>query len=655
MVLTKNTMKKISILCALAITTSIAFSQTLFTYGNAETSKAEFLRAYNKNKPNTTDKAKALREYLDLYSNFKLKVRAAQDLRIDTLPQINYDVQNFRDQVVENYMNDDKGLQLLIDEATARATKDILLNYFFVPVGADANPTDSLKAYTAINELYKTLKNGKTNYKEIATENNTKFAPTKFADAGFVTVFSLPYDLENVLYNTKTGTFSNPFRNNKGWFIFKPVEERKAIGKWKVAQLLFAFPPDASTATKQTIKLKADSVRNLLDKGMSFAEAATKFSDDRVTSANGGILQEFGAGAFNAIFENNVIALKNDNDLTAPFETSFGYHIVKRISAKPIPTDKTDASFQYEIKQNVSQDARVTNVKDNFIKSITAKTGFKREVNIKDATFFKVADSTIKNNASGNNKEIVAFALKPIVRFADGSIIKGNEWISFVKNSTQNGDIVPVVNNTLLDNFFKQTVSIYYKKNVEKYNAEFKYQMQEFKEGNMLFEIMERNVWSKAGVDSMKLVKYYDTHKQNYKWTASADVIIFNSSDEKKINVAYEEFKKGTSWKTIIEKSEGQIQADSGRYELAQIPGFVENTKPIANTIAPIVVNKTDASASFVKFVKLYDAGTQRTYNEARGLVINDYQIVLEQEWLESLKKKYPIKINEAVFKEMLK
>jgi peptidyl-prolyl cis-trans isomerase SurA len=647
-------MKKISFLCGLALASSAVFSQTLFTYGNAETSKADFLRAYNKNKPSTTDKAKSMREYLDLYSNFKLKVRAAQDLRIDTLPQINYDVQNFRDQVVENYMNDEKGLQMLIDEASIRATKDIQLQYFFVPVAADAKAEDTSKAYIAINELYKTLKNGGVNYKDIVTENTNKYAPTKFADAGFITVFTLPYDLENVLYSTKMGAFSAPFRSSKGWFIFKIVDERKAIGKWKVAQLLFAFPPAASDATKQAFKTKADSVRNLLN-GMPFVDAAAKFSDDRVTSANGGVLQEFGAGAFNTVFENNVIALKKDNDLSQPFETSFGYHIVKRISATPIPSDLKDATFQYEMKQNVSQDTRISNVKDNFIKSISIKTGFKREVAVKDEVFFKVADSTLKSGSNLKSKEIVAFSLKPIARFADGTIVKGSEWISFIQSSSQNGDILPQVNATLVNTFFKQTVSTYYKKNLEKYNAEFKYQMLEFKEGNMLFEIMERNVWSKAGIDSMKLINYYNTHKLNYKWAASADVIIFNGADEKKVTLAYEEFKKGTSWKTIVDKSEGQIQADSGRYELAQIPSYIENTKPTANNLSAIVVNKIDASASFVKYVNLYEAGIQRNYNEARGLVINDYQMVLEQEWLAALKKKYPIKVNENVFKEMIK
>jgi peptidyl-prolyl cis-trans isomerase SurA len=648
-------LKKFFILCTLALSANTIIAQTLFTYGKNETSKAEFLRAYNKNKPSTTDKQKSIKEYLDLYTNFKLKVKAAEELRLDTLPQIKYDVQNFRDQVVENYMNDDKGLQVLIDEASNRASKDIRVVYFYIPVPTDAKPADTLKAFTAVNELFKTLQTGNSNYKEITADYTTKYSLTKFADAGFVTVFTLPYELENAVYNTKINTASKPIRSTKGWFIFKPIEERAAIGKWKVAQLLFAFPPNSTDATKLSFKQKADSVYKLLKAGLSFAEAAASYSDDRMSNQSGGILQEFGSGAYNTTFETNVIQLKNDNDISQPFETSFGYHIVKRISTKQIPADKTDATFLFEIKQNVTQDARVNVVKEKFITSITQKTGLKRFSNIKDEAFFAVSDSTLHAIEADKKKTNIDFAKKQIMKFEDGSIVKGNEWISYVRTSTQNGDIAPPSNKKMLDNFSKLLVGEYYKKNLEKYNTDFKYQMLEFKEGNMLFEIMERNVWSKAGTDSASLKKYYDTHLQNYKWGASADVVIFNSTDEAPIKKVQTEIANGADWNKALEKGDNKVQADSGRYEIVQLPTFTNNATLKNGITTSVVVNKTDANATFIKVIKLYDAGLQRTFAEARGLVINDYQAVLEQQWLDTLKKKYPVKINNAVLNEVIK
>jgi peptidyl-prolyl cis-trans isomerase SurA len=644
-------MKKVFIVCAAALFTNTMFAQTLFTYGKNETTKADFLRAYNKNKPSTTDKGKAMREYLDLYTNFKLKVKAAQELRLDTISQIKYDVQNFREQVLENYLSDEKGMQLLIDEAMTRANKDVHILYFSVPVSNDAKPADTLKAYNAAKELCTNVKKGDS-YNEIVTDISTKFSPAKYADVGFITAFSIPYEFENIIYNTKVEGVSEPYRTAKGWNVFKVVEDRPAIGKWKVAQILLAYPPNADNTTKLIIKAKADSVHNLLKNGLGFAEAAKLYSDDRMTYLSGGEIQEFGTGKFNSIFEENVIALKNDNNFGKPFETTFGYHIVKRLTHTSVPTDKKDGTYQFETKQKVTQDSRINSEREKFAKEIMLKTGFKKLPSVNEKLLFSNADSLLVN-PSAERVNIFPISKKGIASFKDGTQIKGADWLNYMIENKPNGELPKQPNNIMWDRFAKQMVINYYKKHLEEYNADFKYQMQEFKEGNMLFEIMERNVWSKAGTDSGSLKKYYEAHKENYKWTASADVLIFNCATEKLATEALAASKASKTWAAIAETSNNQIQADSGRYEVAQIPGNNQGVKISTNTYSEITKN-VDGSASFVKYVKLYDANMQRSFAEARGLVINDYQNVLEQQWVGELKKKYPVKVNEVVFKEML-
>ena len=103
-------MKRLFLFTLLAWITTGVFSQTLFTYGTNAVDKSEFLRAYNKNKTAVTDKAMAMREYLDLYIQFKLKVKAAKEMRIDTLTTLANDLQNFRTQIEESYLNDESQL-----------------------------------------------------------------------------------------------------------------------------------------------------------------------------------------------------------------------------------------------------------------------------------------------------------------------------------------------------------------------------------------------------------------------------------------------------------------------------------------------------------------------------------------------------------------
>jgi peptidyl-prolyl cis-trans isomerase SurA len=178
--------------------------------------------------------------------------------------------------------------------------------------------------------------------------------------------------------------------------------------------------------------------------------------------------------------------------------------------------------------------------------------------------------------------------------------------------------------------------------------------MVEFKEGNMLFEIMERKVWSKASNDNVGLQKYYEANKVKYKWAASALVLLFNCTSEAIAKKVILDLNAGKSWKNITEEANNTIQADSARYELTQIPVKEGATLIIGNTTEPII-NALDGTASFVKILKLYNANEQRSFDEAKGLIINDYQTIVEEQWLSELKKKYPVKVNENVFKSLWK
>ena len=194
----------------------------------------------------------------------------------------------------------------------------------------------------------------------------------------------------------------------------------------------------------------------------------------------------------------------------------------------------------------------------------------------------------------------------------------------------------------------------YYKKHLEDYNPDFRYQMEEFKDGNVLFEIMERNVWGKAANDLQGLQKYYTENKTKYLWAASADIIVFNCANKTIAEEAKAALKNGKDWKKIAEDANNNIQIDSGRFELSQIPVIVDS-KTAEGYVSQIVVNPADGNTSFIKLIHHYAANLQRSFDEARGLVINDYQNILEEKWINDLKNKFPVKINEAVFESLLK
>ncbi len=638
-------MKKSVLLFSILFFAQYLHAQIVLTYGNNAVNKEEFLKAYNKNKTPVADKEQSVRDYVTLYANFKMKVKEAQLMKLDTLEQLKTDLDNFRHQIEENYMSDERTFKALMDEAFQRSQSDLHVIRYTIPVDDNMDPEDTARRYEDIKGLYEQLKANKPG-EEIVMSTDVKLI-----DMGYVTVFSLPYTFENIIYALKPGQFSAPYRGKKGWHIFQLIDKRKSAGKWKVAQILFTSPDNADEATKSKAAHLADSVYALLQSGSDFASMARIYSDDKLTYLNGGEMPEFGTGKYDYSFEKEVNRLANDGDISAPFHTPFGIHIVKRLSHAAVPDSMTDDALQFELRQKIMQDDRVKAAKDKFATDILSKIGFKVNTTVKPEDLYRYVDTVMIDPETTTAFTQSTISNKVLISFAKGSV-KGTDWLNFAKDFKLNGEIYKGETNEQIWEKYKTVAAVdYYRKHLEEYNPEFRYQVQEFREGNMLFEIMERKVWSKASTDTAGLKKYYEANATNYKWAASADVLIMNAISEAAAQQALDSLKAGQNWHDLVDVKQGELQGDSGRFEIAQING-----KEDAETGSySAVVRNADGTATFIKYFKHYPTGEQRSFEDARGMVINDYQTVLEKKWLAELKKKYPVWVNEAVVKSIVK
>jgi peptidyl-prolyl cis-trans isomerase SurA len=392
-----------------------------------------------------------------------------------------------------------------------------------------------------------------------------------------------------------------------------------------------------------------------LQKGEDFSKMARWFSDDKASYSNNGELAEFGSGKFESSFENEVFKLTRDKEISKPFLTAYGYHIVRRLSQSPVSSDKNDMAYQFELKQKIQQDGRINIAKDQFVKEILKQVGYKKSGAVTDAELYRYADAVIASPSSETgNATVYPITGKTICTYAKTKLT-GKDWLDFVRNYKGSVEMYQGESNTaLFEKFITTSVMDYYKKHLEDYNADFRYQMDEFKDGNVLFEIMERNVWGKASADVNGLQKYYTENKSKYLWNASANIIVFNCSGKAIAEEARTAILNGKDWKKIAEESNNNIQADSGRFELAQLP-VVLDSKAAEGYVSEIVVSPVDGNTSFIKLIHHYGANLQRSFDEAKGMVINDYQNILEEKWIAELKNKYPVKINDAVFQSLLK
>jgi len=639
-------MKNVVLIAFLLSCSQTFFGQTLAWYGNNQISRDEFLSAYRKNNANAKATEQSYREYLELYIRYRLKVRAAYDKKLDTLPGQISELQNFRSQIADQYSNDETSLNRMVDEAFVRSRKDIRLSYIFVPAAKSAAPGDTLRARQKINEAYDKLKKTK-DFGEVALAySEDPFVKNNRGDLGFITVFDLPYAIETMAYQIGVGRVSPVFRTGAGYFIIKKTAERPAAGRMRAAQILLIFPYQTNDSAKADTRQRADSLYQAIRSGSDFGDLARKFSGDNLSYQLGGVLPEFGIGKYDPAFEKQAYELQKDGDVSEPFASSFGYHIVKRIARIPVSLTR-DKKTMDALRERVKSDKRIEVSRREMLQSVLKETGFKQLVPA-GSHLFIVTDSLLqykKPPAYPDLNEHSALFYFPDKKFTV------SDWVSYRRTL---GSVPSMINGKtnqdLLDQY-KQTVAFdYYKAHLERYNKDFANQLQEFRDGNLLFEIMQRQVWDRASSDSAGLKNFFEAHARNYEWKASVDAILFNAGNQGSAEKIKRDLQAGAgNWRSLVDSLGSQVQADSGRFEMKQLPG---NGMGVEKGFTPITVN-ADKSVQFAYVIRKHADPSPRSFGDARGIVINDYQSELENSWIAELKKKYPVRVEEAVFRTL--
>ncbi len=641
-------MKNIVLIFLLSLCSYSFYGQTLVTYGNKSISRSEFLIAFRKNNTKTKATEKAYRDYLNLYIRYRLKVQAAEDLKLDTLSGQLTELKNFKSQIVDQYMNDELSLNQMAKEAFVRSQYDLRISYIFVAAPKNASPEDTLKAWNKIQEAYSALKKNKDFGETAVLYSGDPYVKENHGDLDYITVFDLPYAMETVAYNTPLGKFSPVFRTNGGYIILKKTGQRPAAGLIRIAQILIIFPFDANEAERINTRIRADSIYEALKHGADFGKLARKYSGDNLSYQLDGVLPEFGIGKYVQGFEDAAFNLKKDGDISQVYESPFGFHIIKRIARDPVSHVANQKTLD-KLKEKVKSDARVSLSRQQMTQTILKQTQYKQLLQ-PDQRLWDFTDSLLQNKTPASHAGITEQTL--LFQIGDKKYTVG-EWISYRRSVRLTPNLINGKTDSDIMDMYRQMVAFeYYRDHLEKYNPAFAAQVNEFRDGNLLFEIMQREIWNKAAADSAGLRKYYDANEKNYWWKPGAEAILFNAPNANAAAKLQSELSKNTgSWRKTVDDYAGQIHADSGRFELKQIPGNL----PVAAGRFTSLITNPDKTVQFAYIIRQYNSPAPRTYDEARGLVINDYQTEMENKWILELEKKYPVKVNEVVFKTLPK
>ena len=626
----------------LCYTTFFGQESTILKIDNQTVDKTEFEQIYWKNKKEKIATKQDLDEYIKLFINFKLKVIAAEELGLDTTKKFIDELSGYRIQLEKPYLIDTSVNEDLINEAYYRTINEVNASHIMTKLGPNPSSEDTLKAYNKILDIRNKIISSNISFEEAAEElSEDPYARSSKGNLGYFNAFKMLYSFECAAYNTPIGKVSDIVRTKYGYHIVKPNSIRKAKGRVKTSHIMI------TTNLKNENNLskgKINSIyKDLVEKNQTFEELAIQFSEDRKSAKNKGEIGWINSGGnYYPAFEEAVFSLKTDGEYSKPFKTPNGWHIVKRISYEPIGDLK---SMSYSLKNKIQKDARAQKTKSSFLNKLKTEYQLKNMLNTKELISILKNKKFNYENIESNKK------LKNI----------NNAVLTFSNISYTNYDFIKYLEKSKLivkdkieensikqkfEKFINQNLIAFEKTQLETKHPDFKALMKEYRDGILLFEISDQNIWTKAIQDTAGLKEFYKSNQDTWKWPNRISGTLFTSESKKTLNkVKSLKLKKSLSNDSIMSilnsdnlfnlKYENQIIDDFDKYNLAYKDLEKGFNGPFNNEEKWVFIYVEDKLPQRNKEIK-----------EAEGIIVSAYQNYLEDQWLTSLKEKHKISIN---------
>ncbi len=643
-------LRKLFFTCLLFSAFASVNAQSILSIAGEEISKADFERVYKKNNTKETSyDRKAVTDYLNLYINYKLKVREALELGMDTAKAFTDELAGYRKQLAQPYLTDKDISENLLKEAYNRMKTDVRSSHVLIKLAPDALPKDTIEAWNkAIRIREEIIKGG--DFGAIAkAKSDDPSAKENNGDLGYFTSMQMVYPFESAAFTTKQGEITQPVRTRFGYHIIKVTDSRPAQGEIKCAHIMAKFQTGGKPEDSLKAVAKINEISGKLKTGEGFEDLAKQFSDDQGSAKSGGVLPQFGTGRMVPEFEKAAFAIKTVGDISEPIRTSYGWHIIKLLEKKPLGSYE---ELQADLKNRVGKDSRSELSKSSMINKIKAKYNFKEMPKAKDE-FMKVVDTTLTTGKWAIEK--TANLKNTMFTLGTGTYTQTDFSKYLADHQTKKGTGTPqAVAGNMYNEWVNESALAYEEKMLDANYPDFKSLMQEYRDGILLFELTDKKVWSKAVKDTAGLKEFYEKNKSSYMWNDRLEATVYTCSSPEIAKEVHKLMKSidddDTLMARVNKSSQLNLQVKSAK--------FLKGDNDIIDSISWVAGMTKDFkhgnSTVFVN-VKQKIASQPKSLEEAKGLVTADYQGFLEKEWIESLRAKYPVKINQEVVESIIK
>jgi len=509
---------------------SVSYAQNsnndiLLKIGNDAITKGEFMHTFQKNNDLKNSSESDLRDYLDLFIIYKLKVKEGKEKMIDTAVAFQRELAGYRNQSAQQYLIDKDITDFLIDEAFERAKSQIRASHILINCDYNASPKDTLAAYHKIMKIRNEILSGKdfaaaaVQYSEdpsardrINPQNKSIQRGNK-GELGYFTVLSLIYPFECGAYNTPVGQISMPIRSQFGYHLIYVKDKVPTINKIVVSQIFLADSNAINGVITPSIQTRLDEINNAL-KTKSFKEVVSLYSDDKASVEHEGRLQSFRPEQRFGDFATAAIHLKV-GEISKPVASHLGWHILRLDSLEYAIIGE---DIKYLFKNRIARDTRAYKSKSSLVDKLKKEYNYEEKGKNAAFKFFnKNIDASYFQSTNHNIEDLAGMEkLKPLCTFANQRLT-AQDFAKYLARYQG----VPVTDfNAFLKekfvSFTEEEILKYENSQLEQKYPEFKDLVNEFHDGLMLYEMNSNEVWNKAVQDSIGLEQFYEKIKVNY-------------------------------------------------------------------------------------------------------------------------------------------
>ncbi len=639
--------KKPFIISALACAAILSASASknadpvLMTINGKDVRQSEFEYLYHKN--NLQQLApQSIDEYIEMFIVYKLKVADAEAAGLHQTDAFTKEFNGYCAELSRPYLRDSIVEKRLIEEAYARMATSRKVSHIMLPLGStyDEKEANRMK----IDSIRTAIVNGSADFGEMAVRySSDRSARVNNGSMGYINVNSYPYPFEKTAWETPVGEISPVIEDAPfGFHIIRVEDQRPNPGKVEARHIL-KLTNGLSEEEGAAKKAQIDSIYNLLANGGDFDAIARAESEDPGSAANGGRLGWFGPGEMVKEFEDAAFGLK-DGGISAPFKTAYGYHIVQTLAHRGIGTLAEESE---RIKAAISRDMRSVMPETERMAQLKAELGVKI-----DSTGLMQARSRMTGDSPAEQLRSLQ-ADNSLIATVGKRVISIGDVINYIPSNVLEGanDAFTVLNSGL-ENKINETVVEETRKNLAENNSEYRNLTNEYRDGILLFEISNRNVWERSASDTEGLQKFFSANRAKYTWDKPhyKGYVIFATND----SIAGEAQKYLAANQVENDSLVSVMRANYGRNIKIEkvVTGKGENA--IVDNVAfngerPEAPGRWTAWFGYAGRV----IDTPEEANDVRGTVASDYQQLLESEWIKALRKKYKVKLNKKALKAL--